>query len=98
MPKERMEALHHPPITPPQPLPIPWLYASLPCGCSCVVAFIINQEMQVKCFPEFVSDSSKLSNTMKGFWESTIYSQLFRSTGGNLGLKLASEVGAVLWN
>ena len=33
-----------------------------------------------------------LLNTRSGSWESLIYKQLFRSTGDNLGLQLASDV------
>lgn len=44
---------------------------------------LCNKPLTVKCFPNSVSHSSKLSNLMRGSWEPPIYSQLVRSTGGS---------------
>ena len=55
--------------------------------------FLINWSTKYDVFLSTVSHFSKLINPGKGSWEPLIYSQSVRSTGNNLGLRLASEVG-----
>lgn len=68
-----------PSSAPPIPIPCPvHLFCLAILRCS-----LCNKPLTVKCFPNSVSHSSKLSNLMRGSWEPPIYSQLVGSTGGS---------------
>lgn len=69
-------------------------YASLPSGHSWVISFYDKLVIeQVKCFSGFGELVSKLIKPKEESWKPLIYSWLVRSTGENLDLLLASEIG-----
>lgn len=57
-------------------------YTSLPFGCSWCVSSVINWQWHIQCFPDSVSQSSKLSNHRRSCVSPTVFSRLIRSIGG----------------
>ena len=61
-------------------------YGSLLSGCSWDVSFVINHWQIVKCFPDSMSQFSKLTNLMRGSWRPPICSRSEVHAGQDLWL------------